>query len=643
METGSIIIELKEKRHPLFARLGNEDLLVTQKVSLLDALSSQNRHGAMGTIASQAGCSCEKGTCCKIVELSPGEDAEIRQVGEATLRKSSSAVSESSAKRRVQLRSATKEKLLTQNEEGETGTLGDLDWLNWLVASHWTYFKNSTQKLMKEELEPMIQAALPPPLNIIEFKEIHLGDRKPVTWLCDGKIILRIGAVELGIENFSLKGSVHLRLRPLLETLPVVGGMQITMLSPPMTHWTFTGGLALGLKMDIVLADILSDMLVVPNQIFVHWLEAQHIGLDLDTLEFPEPEFLMRLGVLDVTGLAETWSLCGSRSSEGYAMLQVGAQTFQAPAKRQSRDDGWYDILVFHADQHVHVEVFQQSLTSQGDHVGVVKSLTVQKLLQDRRKKTTESDGDNETPSVHLTAQFFLLTASAASVPAGRGMANHQAFIFVHLRGCRGVIPEECRGARIRFKWEDAEQLSKSSFFQPVEDDATVSVSTQKMVEYLWENSKLSSHKDKLKHIVEADAATVNISLELPSLRGVSYASLEPDWVMDRHLVLKPDLAMSGGTIMHTDSVELNARFKLRCVSIRHLDGKSLDISGPPGKAVRPGEVWILKGYGMPKRGNPRAHGDLLIRFEVDFPEALPADSSRELPRQFGFGIYWGV
>ncbi|CAE7940709.1 Esyt3, partial [Symbiodinium sp. KB8] len=167
---------------------------------------------------------------------------------------------------------------------------------------------------MKEELEPMIQAALPPPLNIIEFKEINLGDRKPVlgpiqtffetqngfeglnidtnvTWLCDGKIILRIGAVEIGIENFSLKGSVHLRLRPLLETLPVVGGMQITMLSPPMTHWTFTGGLALGLKMDIVtrtlrkvLADILSDMLVVPNQIFVHWLEAQHIGLDLDTL-----------------------------------------------------------------------------------------------------------------------------------------------------------------------------------------------------------------------------------------------------------------------------------------------------------------------------------------------------------------------
>lgn len=68
-------------------------------------------------------------------------------------------------------------------------------------------------------------------------------------------------------------------------------------------------------------------------------------------------------------------------------------------------------------------------------------------------------------------------------------------------------------------------------------------------------------------------------------------------------------------------------------VSVKHLDGKSLDISGPPGKAVRPGEVWILKGYGMPKRGNPRAHGDLLIRFEVDFPEALPADSSRELLR----------
>ena len=109
-------------------------------------------------------------------------------------------------------------------------------------------------------------------------------------------------------------GVVLLKLRPLLDRqasiagrcallrLPIVGGMQITMQSPPHVQWNFTGGLALGLQMDVVrrtfrkvVADILSGMLVVPNQIFVHWLEGQAVGIDLDTLEFPEPEFVMRL------------------------------------------------------------------------------------------------------------------------------------------------------------------------------------------------------------------------------------------------------------------------------------------------------------------------------------------------------------
>lgn len=35
----------------------------------------------------------------------------------------------------------------------------------------------------------------------------------------------------------------------------------------------------------------------VPNQIFVHWLEGHAIGIDMDILEFPEPEIVMRLSL----------------------------------------------------------------------------------------------------------------------------------------------------------------------------------------------------------------------------------------------------------------------------------------------------------------------------------------------------------
>jgi len=58
--------------------------------------------------------------------------------------------------------------------------------------------------------------------------------------------------------------------------------------------------------------------------------------------------------------------------------------------------------------------------------------------------------------------------------------------------------------------------------------------------------------------------------------------------------------------------------------SVRHLDGSDLEIvCGEAGQVVRPGEVWVLKGRGMPHSQRPSAFGDLFVRFEVDFPKEL--------------------
>lgn len=38
--------------------------------------------------------------------------------------------------------------------------------------------------------------------------------------------------------------------------------------------------------------------------------------------------------------------------------------------------------------------------------------------------------------------------------------------------------------------------------------------------------------------------------------------------MLDQPIALKPDLMASGNRIFHSDEIELNARFKLRCVSM---------------------------------------------------------------------------
>ena len=66
-----------------------------------------------------------------------------------------------------------------------------------------------------------------------------------------------------------------------------------------------------------------------------------------------------------------------------------------------------------------------------------------------------------------------------------------------------------------------------------------------------------------------------------------------------------------------------------RLAPVRHLDGKSLDIQGD-ARVVRPGEVLLVPGCGMPK---PGGFGDLLVRFEVDFPKAPRLDGMEVMAR----------
>lgn len=68
--------------------------------------------------------------------------------------------------------------------------------------------------------------------------------------------------------------------------------------------------------------------------------------------------------------------------------------------------------------------------------------------------------------------------------------------------------------------------------------------------------------------------------------------------------------------------------------SVKHLDGQDLEVSCAENQVIRPGDVWVVKGKGMPRRGGSGRYGDLLVRFEVDFPESLPSVSGEASKRE---------
>lgn len=57
--------------------------------------------------------------------------------------------------------------------------------------------------------------------------------------------------------------------------------------------------------------------------------------------------------------------------------------------------------------------------------------------------------------------------------------------------------------------------------------------------------------------------------------------------------------------------------------SVKHVDGTDLEVRCPEGTVVRPGEVWVVKGRGMPDPSRRGSFGDLFVQFDVEFPEKL--------------------
>ncbi|CAM9231972.1 unnamed protein product [Heterosigma akashiwo] len=63
--------------------------------------------------------------------------------------------------------------------------------------------------------------------------------------------------------------------------------------------------------------------------------------------------------------------------------------------------------------------------------------------------------------------------------------------------------------------------------------------------------------------------------------------------------------------------------------TVTHLDGRVLKISSKPGEVVKPDELRMVDGEGMPHHGNPFTKGRLFILFKVQFPANYSLEASQ--------------
>jgi len=305
-----------------------------------------------------------------------------------------------------------------QEDAEHTGPRGgDLHWLNWAVEAIWPETRRAVSKRLREVIEEALKDGLPSVSGkLVGIKTFDLGDHPPMLgpvdvrqvkarkhpgveftigfeWNSTGQFEIEMGTgLTIGIRRVTVAGDVNLTLRPVLDTLPIVCGIQVTMIAPPSIGWELTGlaqavahaGIERHLKNAIT--DLLLENLVLPNRLFVHWLHGREHEFDITEMQSPKPEALVRVGITKARGLKTSGMHLHLGSDGGCnpsARISIGHKAHQTKVLHKTTepvwgDDGWCDFLMFTPNQLLTLELWDESFHGRHTVIG--------ELLDDKKE-----------------------------------------------------------------------------------------------------------------------------------------------------------------------------------------------------------------------------------------------------------------
>ncbi|XP_071788056.1 extended synaptotagmin-2-like isoform X1 [Asterias amurensis] len=322
------------------------------------------------------------------------------------------------------------------------------EWLNKMVKQLWPYIEGYVASMLRDTVEPAVQKALPSYLKSFRFEKIklgtyplriggvkvytdHVGRDEIILDLeifyagnCDIEISLKaLKRFKAGIESLQLHGTLRVEMKPLVDRVPLIGGMSIYFLNKPAIDFNLTNvadildipGLS-GL-LHSILEDQLANFLVLPNRLPVKLID----DVDISSLKYPMPQGVLRIHVIEAKNLvAADIGILKKGKSDPYCIVRVGSQKFKTKAIKKTLNPVWekifeaivyqcygqmMDIDVYDKDDGIGKDDYLGTINLNLHHIYEVGHLDVWLPLQDIKH------GD-----IHLELTWLTLTESRKTV-----------------------------------------------------------------------------------------------------------------------------------------------------------------------------------------------------------------------------------
>jgi len=265
-----------------------------------------------------------------------------------------------------------------------------VEWVNRVVAQLWPTLTQFITHILTTEVEPLIHASLLE-RNLGQFKLIHvrLGQIPPrlggvkcyerqtardeiildldVTWAGESDIQVSLRGMQASVMDLYLHGNLRIVFKPLLQRLPLVGGMQMYFLHNPTLDFG-VGGMAnvadlpgISSLIRRLIMEQIERFVVLPNKLTVPFSPE----VPMQAFKCPQLKGVLRITLVEARDLMKM-DLIGD--SDPFCNLSVGCQHWQSSVVKNSLEPVWkedWEAVVEEAmDQTLDLDMWDK------DHVG---------------------------------------------------------------------------------------------------------------------------------------------------------------------------------------------------------------------------------------------------------------------------------
>lgn len=321
------------------------------------------------------------------------------------------------------------------------------EWVNKILKQVWPNANHFARTLVKETIEPNVAFALSNyKMNGFRFDRIILGtippriggvkiydknvDRNEIImdldlfYASDCDINFYLGSIKGGIKDFQIHGWVRVVMKPLIRSMPLVGGLQIFFLNNPNIDFNLVG------VIDFMDMPGLSDLLrrIIVEQIGAVMVLPNKLPITLSdevpaiSLKMPEPEGILRIHVVEAKDLMKKdIGVLGKGKSDPYAVINVGAQEFKTQIIENNVNpkwDYWCEAKV-HVElgQSVDISVFDFDKSGDDEKLGRA-TIEIFNVIKRGIVDTWLTLEDAKHGLLHVRMQWYKLTADPTDLQA---------------------------------------------------------------------------------------------------------------------------------------------------------------------------------------------------------------------------------